>query len=172
MDTVLRHLDIIKDEERRLHDLARHRGTPDNMVDEYLNRANTFEWAYSFLREKLTLDILLIVGDFDYLKFLMPDREISIDDQTRLGYVIILDCTEIDFGVSCEGNDIPQNIVPYYISCKKCYAFCDRGDKDRRVVWIKGQVLRKEFEIGSIARWLCDFFGRLKWAQAKETGDA
>lgn len=180
MDSVLKQLETIKDVEKRLRDLAEHRGTPENMAVDLAEKAHSLEWAHSELRKQFVSDALLLVGHHEFLSELsgldLTDDLVVAD---AMGYAVLIMPDKVVTELllkqmsSQESNSLPADKTPKWLRCSRYFGCCSSNDPEKRAVLFECVLSRRWLnEVGirvakaEIGSWLNDIFQHMKWSDA------
>lgn len=183
MDDILKQILVIGNVKTRLSALANHRGAPDNVRTQLMTEAESLDWAYVELRQKYISKVIIIVGDYEFVKTIdgIPHSQLHV--ASNLADAVLLEPDEIMYGKiksflfptdTPDGSKIrPDKLLPQ-MQCDAYFASVDEHNKHKRVMLFECQV-SKPWLTGlgyntariSLAAWAAGIFRTTQWDREK-----
>lgn len=130
MDDILKQILVIGNVKTRLSALANHRGTPENVRVQLMTEAESLDWAYKELKQKHIVNVMIVVGDYEFVKTIDGIPHAQLHVATNISDAVIFEPDEVVYGKiksflfpdpGVKGNKLKLDQVPSYIQIGRAH---------------------------------------------------
>jgi hypothetical protein len=181
MDKLIRRLLLVENVGKRLKALSEARGIPKNTEQQMTDESEALSWAFHELHDKLLIDVMILVGDKEFIQKIEGIEQESLETHDELMVCVqfapdrmIFDNIREFLTRGWNGNRLPEDKLLEYVFCKRYYASCEGNDMSKRAILFDCLVLRtwleeigKKTARGILTPWSFGVFRAMRWDEAK-----